>query len=130
MGRQLRSGISAITFPHMSRYLILLRIIDSGVCGEDLRKKTLRVLRKTCGAKRVLPRSHYFPGGLYKTSNRPTNATGGTADVWRVEDEQKRVYAAKVFRVYHGEEYKIKARRYFVKFKPSIHFPSRDTSRS
>jgi serine/threonine protein kinase len=56
-----------------------------------------------------LPRSHYFHGRLYKTSNRALS--GGSADVWRVEDDRKRLYAAKVFRVCHGEEYKRK--RYF-----------------
>jgi len=87
------------------------QIIDSRVCGEELRKRTIRVLRKTCGRRGVLPRSHYFPGRLYKTSNRPVTTAGGTADVWRVEDDRKRVYAAKTFRVYNAEEYKIK--RYF-----------------
>ncbi|KAF9789189.1 kinase-like domain-containing protein [Thelephora terrestris] len=85
------------------------QIIDSRICTEELRKQTLRALRKTCGARGILPRSHYFHGRLYKAGNRPV--AGGTADVWRVEDDRKRLYAAKVFRVYNGDERKIK--RYF-----------------
>ncbi|KAF9789191.1 kinase-like domain-containing protein [Thelephora terrestris] len=80
--------------------------IDSGDFAEELRKRSLRALRKTCGAMSILPTSHYFQARLYKTSNRPM--TGGTADVWRVEDDQKKLYAAKAFRVYNNEEYKIK----------------------
>ena len=34
--------------------------------------------------------------------------SGGTADVWRVTDDRKRLYAGKVFRVNYGEDYKIK----------------------
>ena len=50
--------------------------------------------------------SHYFHGKLHKTSNRPV--TGGTADIWKTEDRRERIYAVKVYRVYNGEEYKIK----------------------
>ena len=86
---------------------LLPQIIDSKIVHEELRKRTLRALRKTCGIRRVLPSSHYFRGRLHKTSNRP--ASGGTADVWRVEDDRGRVYAAKAFRVtISGEDYKIK----------------------
>jgi len=83
------------------------QIIDSRICTEQLRRRTLRSLRKTCGSRRILPRSHYFPGKLSKASNRAL-AGGGTADVWRVTDDRERLYAAKVFRVYQGEDYRIK----------------------
>jgi hypothetical protein len=116
------------SLPRISGYLILSQVIDSGVFAEELRKRTLRALRKTCGAMSILPTSHYFHPKLYKTSNRPM--TGGTADVWRVEDDQKKLYAAKVFRVYNNEEYKIKVRPYLARFEQSAHFPRRDTTRS
>ena len=63
-------------------------------------------MRKTCGSRRILPKSHYFRGRLFKTSNRPVS--GGAADVWRVTDDRKQLFAAKVFRVNQGEEYKVK----------------------
>jgi len=86
------------------------QIIDSTIYPEELRKRTLRTLRKICGSRRVLPKSHYFLGRLHKNSSRPVS--GGTADVWRVEDDQRRVYAAKVFRInFSGDRYKIE--RYF-----------------
>ncbi|KAF9643105.1 kinase-like protein [Thelephora ganbajun] len=82
------------------------QIIDSTIHTEQLRRRALRSLRKTCGLRRVLPQSHYFPGRLFKTSNRP--ASGGTADVWRAEDDQKQTFAAKVFRAGEEEDHKIK----------------------
>lgn len=86
------------------------QIIGSSTFPEDLQKRVMRSLRKTCGMRKVLPRSHYFHGRLSKTGNRPFS--GGAADVWRVEDDRRRIYAAKVFRVnFSGEEYKIK--RYY-----------------
>ncbi|KAF9647902.1 kinase-like protein [Thelephora ganbajun] len=66
----------------------------------------LRSLRKTCGSRGILPSSHYFHGRLYKTTNRPMS--GGTADVWKVIDDRKHIFAAKVFRANYGEDYKIK----------------------
>ena len=71
--------------------------------------------------------SNYFHGKLYKTSNRPI--AGGTGDIWRFEDGQKRIYAVKVYRVSNGEEYKIKVCPYPVKFRQSTHFPCRNTSK-
>jgi len=84
------------------------QIIDSAIYPEELRKRTLRSLRKICGSKRVLPRSHYFRGRLSKAGKHPVFGGNGI-DVWRVEDNQKRVYAARVFRVNMiGDEHKMK----------------------
>ena len=57
--------------------------------------------------RRVLPKSHYFPGKLSKAGIRPVS--GGSADVWRVEDDRSRPFAAKVFRANEGEDHKVKA---------------------
>lgn len=91
---------------HTAQCLILSQIIDSTICTEQLQKRALRSLRKTCGLRGVLPRSHYFPGKLSKTSRYPVS--GGSADVWRVEDDRKRTFAAKVFRANEGDSRKTK----------------------
>ena len=84
----------------------VFQIIGSGVCKEHLRRRTLRFLRKTCGLRRILPKSHFFRGRLLKASNRPVR--DGTADVWKVTDDREGVFAAKVFRANQGEDRKIK----------------------
>ena len=105
------------------------QIIDSMIFPEELRKRTLRALRKTCGLRRILPRSHYFRGRLHKTGNRPVSG-GGTADVWRVEDDRRRLYAAKAFRVnFNGEDYKIKVSFSLFEHKQTTHFHYRGSSR-
>jgi hypothetical protein len=84
----------------------------------------MRYLIKTCVSRRVLPRSHYFPGRLFKTGPRPLSG-GGTADVWRVTDDRKNLYAAKVFRANHGEDHKVKVGPSPVKYGYATHFPTR-----
>ena len=72
--------------------------------------------------------SHYFHGRLRGADNRPT--AGVNAGVLKLEDGRGRVYAANVYRVYSGEEYKIEASLYYlVKLKRSTHPLCRDTSR-
>ena len=43
--------------------------------------------------------------------------SGGAADVWRVTDDRKQLFAAKVFRVNQGEEYKVKVSSSLVGYK-------------
>jgi len=106
-----KSSINQLPEQHLRMWVERLdQIIDSAIYPEQLRKRTLRSLRKACGSRKILPRSHYFRGKLNKTGKYP--ASGGTADVWRVEDDRRRAYAVKAFRVnLGGDEYKIK--RYF-----------------
>ena len=76
-----------------------------------------------------MPRSHYFHGRLYRTSKYPVSG-GGSAEVWRVEDDRKRVYAAKAFRVTTGgEEYKVKVCPGAVKRIQTTYPYRRDTSK-
>jgi len=82
----------------------------------------------TCGLRRILPKSHYFRERLFKTSNRPVS--GGSADVWRVTDDRKKLYAAKVFRVNHGEDYKIKVGSSLIRHDSATHSDSRGTTKS
>ena len=111
--------------PSSSSVFTLFQIIDSSVFDERLRKRTLRSLRKTCGLKKTLPKSHYFPGKLSKASNRPMH--GGTADVWRATDDRGEVFAAKVFRANHGEDHKIKVGSPLGKYNHTTYFNSRGT---
>lgn len=85
-------------------------IVSSRVYPEEVRNRALRALRKTCGTRQILPRSHYFQGGLRRAIDHP--AAGGTAEVWKVEDNRRQLFGVKVFRVTQtGDEYKIK--RYY-----------------
>ncbi|KAF9645557.1 kinase-like protein [Thelephora ganbajun] len=85
--------------------------IDSRICAEPLRRRALRSLGRTCGSRGILPSSHYFHGRLYKTSNRPVS--GGPANLWKVTDDRKHIFAAKVFCAYLGEDYKIKKKSFY-----------------
>ena len=117
VGGKFGSGISALSSPSSLKYHYnrpSLQIIGSRICTEQLRRRILRSLRKTCGSRRVLPRSHYFPGRLHKTGRRALFG-GGTADVWKVTDDRKTLYAAKVFRANNGEDHKIKVGPSLVK---------------
>lgn len=107
---------STITYP--------LQIIGARVGTDQLQKRSLRALRKICGLRRVLPRSHYFPGKLSKTSNRPVSG-GGTADVWRVTDDRRQIFAAKVFRANQGDDHKIKVGSPLVIWNYTTHVQTR-----
>jgi len=99
-------------------------MIDSTIFTEKLRRRTLRSLRKICGSRRVLPRSHHFPGRLFKTGPLPL-AEGGSADVWQVRDDRRNLYAAKVFRLNEWEDRRIKVGPPSVNYGYETHFPTR-----
>ena len=85
-------------------------------------------MRKICGSRKALPTSHFFPGKLHKTGARPVSG-GGTADVWKVTDDQKQVLAAKVFRANQGEDDKIKVGPSLVEYYHITYFRFRGTIR-
>ena len=51
---------------------------------------------------------------------------GGTADVRRVTDDRKNLYAAIVFRAKKGDDQKIKVSPSLVEYEYTTHFPKRD----
>ena len=48
----------------------------------DLRKMSVRILRKVCGSQSILPRSCVLSGDI-STEGDTAFASGGFADIWR-----------------------------------------------
>ena len=65
----------------------------------DIRKRSLRALRKACGIYGILPVSHLVPPGLTTTGRRPF-ASGGFADVWKARNAGNQTFAVKRIRIY------------------------------
>lgn len=91
--------------PPLAPQFISFQVIDSRICREQLRRRVLLHFAMTCESRRVLPKSHYFHGKLSRTGNRL--GSGGNADVWGCTGDGGKLFAAKVFRVNHGDDYKI-----------------------
>ena len=52
--------------------------------------RCLRVLRKLCGSREILPSSHFLSDGLVKLGEDPV-AHGGSAEVWEGTYEERKV---------------------------------------
>ena len=67
----------------------------------DIRRKSIRILQKVCGAQTILPRSCILSENISKEGDIAF-ASGGFADVWRGCCGGNRV-RIKVFRAYTAE---------------------------
>ena len=67
----------------------------------DLRRKSIRILRKVCGAQTILPRSCTLSENISKDGDIAF-ASGGFADVWRGRHSGGRV-CIKAFRAYTAD---------------------------
>jgi len=67
----------------------------------DLRRKSIRILRKVCGAQTILPRSCMLSENISKEGDIAF-ASGGFADVWRGRHGGNRV-CIKAFRAYTAD---------------------------
>jgi len=67
----------------------------------DLRRKSIRVLRRVCGSQTILPRSCILSDGISKEGDIAF-ASGGFADVWKGRRNGDRV-CIKAFRAYTAE---------------------------
>jgi len=73
----------------------------------DLRRKSVRILRRVCSAQTILPRSCILPDNISKEGDIPFTSRGGV-DGWKGLYSGNRVHI-KVFRVFKaGELSKIK----------------------
>ncbi|KAF9648264.1 kinase-like protein [Thelephora ganbajun] len=75
----------------------------------DLRRKSVRILRRVCGSQTILPHSCVLSDNISKEGDIAF-ASGGFADVWRGRHNGNRV-SIKAFRTYTAENlFKIKQR--------------------
>ena len=67
----------------------------------DLRRKSVRILRRVCGSRVILPRSCILSGSVSKEGDIAV-ASGGLADVWKGRHNENHV-CIKAFRAYTAE---------------------------
>ena len=67
----------------------------------DLRRKSVRILRKVCGSQAILPRHCIISEDIAKEGDIAF-ASGGFADVWKGRHHGNRV-CIKAFRAYTAE---------------------------
>ena len=67
----------------------------------DLRRKSVRILRRVCGSQTVLPHSCILSDNISKEGDIAV-ASGGFADVWKGRHNKNHV-CIKAFRVYTAE---------------------------
>ena len=67
----------------------------------DLRRKSVRILRRVCGSQTILPRSCILSEGISKEGDIAF-ASGGFADIWKGRHNGDRV-CIKAFRAYTAE---------------------------
>ena len=67
----------------------------------DLRRKSVRILRKVCGSQAILPRSCILSENISREGNIAF-FSGGFADVWKGRHNGNRV-GIKAFRAYTAE---------------------------
>ena len=86
----------------------------------DLRRKSVRILRKVCGSQAILPRSCIISENVSKEGEAKF-ASGGFADVWK-GDHNKSCVCIKAFRAYTAENlFKIKmvrSKSFYVLWAP------------
>jgi hypothetical protein len=68
----------------------------------DIRRKSVRILRRVCGSQTILPRSCIFSDNISKEGDIPF-ASGGFTDVWKGRQNHNRV-CIKAFRAYTAED--------------------------
>ena len=68
----------------------------------DLRRKSIRILRKVCGSQAILPRSCILSGNIFLKEGDTAFNSGGFTDVWKGRHNGNHV-CIKVFRAYTAE---------------------------
>ena len=67
----------------------------------DLRRRSVRILRRVCGSQTILPRSCVLSDNISKEGDIAF-ASGGFADVWKGRHNENRV-CIKAFRAYTAD---------------------------
>ena len=92
VSRQIRLGA-----PHLNS----LQDVEAPDMSLDLRKRSVRILRRVCGLQRILPRSCIISASISKNCDIAL-ASGGFADVWKGRHNGNPV-CVKAFRAYTAE---------------------------
>ena len=92
VNRSIRFGV-----PHSNS----LQAFEAPNMSLDLRKRSVRILRRVCGLQRILPRSCIVSDGISKEGDIAF-ASGGFADVWKGRHNRNPV-CVKAFRAYTTE---------------------------